>query len=246
MKDLIYKKVYKDEPGLMEQIYRLRYEVYATEFGYIDSKNYPDGLEYDKYDRQAQHFAAIDSEGDVVGAVRLILPGVLDLPLEEQCSSSYNPKQICPHVRFAEMSRLIIGKKLRSRGQFTRSCHEKYKAVTDESASVTYRCLAKCVTIGLCSCVFEESQRLNITHWYALMEKKLFLLLALYGFKFNCIGPEINYYGAVFPYVVSLSEIERSIHNFISRYGCPILEPHIYAKPQRAGWFSFRQSLSRA
>ena len=82
MKDLVYKKVYKDEPLLLEQIYRLRYAVYAKEFAYIDSKNYPDGMEYDKYDRQAQHFAAIDPDGDVVGAVRLILPGDLDLPLE--------------------------------------------------------------------------------------------------------------------------------------------------------------------
>ncbi|MFA5260952.1 MAG: PEP-CTERM/exosortase system-associated acyltransferase [Candidatus Omnitrophota bacterium] len=246
MKDLIYKKVYKDEPRLMDQIYRLRYEVYVTEFGYIDSKNYPDGLECDKYDQQAQHFAAIDPDGEVVGAVRLILPGELELPLEEQCSSAYNPKQIYTHVRFAEMSRLIISKKLRNRGHFIRSCQEKRKAMEESNPDVVCRCLAKCITIGLCSCVFEESQRLNITHWYALMEKKLFLLLALYGFKFNCIGPGINYYGSVFPYVVSLSEIERSIHHFISRYGCPILEPHIFAKPQRAGWFSFRQSLSRA
>ncbi|HQO57917.1 MAG TPA: PEP-CTERM/exosortase system-associated acyltransferase [Candidatus Omnitrophota bacterium] len=246
MKDLTYKKVYKDEPQLMEQIYRLRYEVYVTEFGYIKAEHYLDGLEYDKYDRQAQHFAAVDPDGEVVGAVRLILPGDLDLPLEEQCASIYNPKQIYSHVRFGEMSRLIVSKKLRNRRGFTRSCQEKHKALGDHSEDVLYRCFAKCTIIGLCSCVFEESQRLNITHWYALMEKKLYLLLALYGFKFNCIGPEIDYYGSVFPYVVSLSDIERSIHNFISRYGCPILEPHIFARPQRTGWLSFRQSLSRA
>ncbi|HOY08965.1 MAG TPA: PEP-CTERM/exosortase system-associated acyltransferase [Candidatus Omnitrophota bacterium] len=246
MKDLIYKKVYKDEPRLMDQIYRLRYEVYVSEFGYVDSKHYPDGLEYDRYDQQAQHFAAIDPDGDVVGAVRLILPGELALPLEEQCPSAYNPKQVCAHVRFAEMSRLIISKKLRNRGPFIRPCQENRKACEGNNSDVVCRCFAKCIIIGLCSYVFEESQRLNITHWYALMEKKLYLLLALYGFKFNSIGPEINYYGSVFPYVVSLLEIERSIHNFISRYGCPILEPHVFAKPQRAGWFSFRQSLSRA
>ncbi len=217
----------------MEQIFRLRYDVYVEECRYIDSDDYPDGLEHDKYDSQAQHFAAIDSEGDVVGAIRLILPGRHPLPLEQKSSLFLNPRKICPQLRFAEISRLIVSEKFRKKKDFLRLCEDSKNCPSKYSDALS-RCIAKCITIGLCSSVFAESKRLDITHWYALMERKLYVLFAKYGFKFTCIGPEVSYFGPVFPYVVSISDIERSIQNFIFQHNCPILESHFVPVFQRA------------
>ena len=57
------------------QIAALRYEVYCLECGFLSPEAYPGKLEVDDYDGRSLHVAAFDPEGQLVGAVRLVLAG---------------------------------------------------------------------------------------------------------------------------------------------------------------------------
>lgn len=227
MRELIYRKVEPRETDLMRQIYALRYEVYALESKFINPDDYPDNLEFDHYDKQAQHFVALTPEGEVMGTVRLILPSRLPLPIEKHCPYIRDHQGMFNPYRYGEISRLVISKKLRLKKNFSRLCQNQY-TFEDEIPEQLFQCMAKCVTIGLCGHVYEHSISRGISHWYALMEKPLWLLLGFYGFRFQCIGPELDYFGPVYPYIVTLIEVEQAIMKFVDRHSCPILESRLY------------------
>src|SRR3990167_9126064 len=96
MEKLIFKKVTLQEEALMEQIFRLRLHVYGRECGFINEEDYPNGLETDEYDPHALHFAAINSQGEVIGSLRMIIPDTLKLPVEKHCSHSTLNKRLKP------------------------------------------------------------------------------------------------------------------------------------------------------
>lgn len=225
MKNLIYKIVDPTDSPLMEKIHRLRYEVYVQERGFIKHEDSPMGLERDEYDNQAIHFAALDGQGEVVGTVRLILPGKEILPLRKHCHAGARGHDRGQQGLYAEISRLIVNNRLREGRNIRKHCviHEQHWD-QEEHRSDSYRCVARCATIGLCGLVYEESMRRGITHWYALMERSLWWLLRLHGFTFRCIGQEIDFFGPVHPYLADLNTIERAILNFLLRYDCPLLE----------------------
>ena len=229
MKNLVYQKVSQHQHDLMEQIYRLRYEVYGRENNFIDCAQYPDGIEIDCFDHQSQHFAAIDgTSGEILGTIRLILPGEHTLPVRQHCPYLREQMERIPGGRFAEMSRLVVSSKLRKRTDLTRACQDRYPEETDTFLNdLEIHCVAKCVTIGLCGYAFEESRRQGITHWFALMERSLWGLLRKYGFRFHRIGGEVNVFGPVYPYIVSVFDIEQAVARFLFRHGCPLLEPRL-------------------
>ena len=81
---------------------QLRGEVYADrKYISLDDLN-EDGAEYDDYDAQSEHFIAVDSEGEVIGTVRVINRGDtgLVLPAESEFETTL-PEQA------QEISRLI-------------------------------------------------------------------------------------------------------------------------------------------
>lgn len=222
MRNLIYKKVDPADSVLMEKIHRLRYDVYVRECGFIQSECCPGRLEIDEYDDQAIHFAAIKPNEEVLGTVRLILPGQKILPLGMHCPHLIPDD--AQHRPAAEISRLIIAKRLRDGKNVTKQCgfranNRRRLPIEDESS----QCIARCITIGLCALLFEESTQRGISRWYALMERPLWMLLRLYGFPFRCLGQAVDVFGPVHPYMADLSTIEQSIFNFSLRYNCPLL-----------------------
>lgn len=97
-----YRIVNTDEEKKL--IYELRYDVYCKEKKWLDSSNYPECLENDKYDKNSIHFGAFDVNNTLVGSVRLILPtNELPLPIEGTFEIDLAPNQ----KRF-EISRLVI------------------------------------------------------------------------------------------------------------------------------------------
>jgi N-acyl-L-homoserine lactone synthetase len=57
-----------------EELFRLRYRVYCEEKEWFDKADYEKKLETDIYDQQSALFSAGNSDGDLVGCIRLILP----------------------------------------------------------------------------------------------------------------------------------------------------------------------------
>ena len=78
--------------------------------------------------------------------------------------------------------------------------------------------------------LYLESKRLGVTHWLAAMEEPLVRLLRRFGFVFNPVGPEVDYYGHVRPYIANISEIEKQVcreHPFLFKFFIDNLEPHL-------------------
>ena len=214
MEPFTFKKINFDDNVLMEKIYRLRFQVYCLECGFIKAQDYPDGIEMDEYDPQSVHFAAFDQNGEVVGTMRLILPGPCPLPIQCHCPGLDIPGDLTSSNNggCAEISRLVISKQLRRRrddGMYYEPQVDDRKVV-DSIKNEFFR-RAKPMAFGLYREMYHESKCRGISRWYALMEKSLWLLLRIHGFHFDCIGEQVDVYGPVNPYVGFLPVIETDL-----------------------------------
>lgn len=214
MKTIKFKKVSADDKGLLEQIYRLRLQVYGRECGFIDEKDYPLGLETDEYDKQSIHFAAINSFGEVIGSMRLILADKHIFPFQKHCRyvqlpSGHVPKDI------GEISRFVISKELRKRKIFSFRCWPGHTFQKRQGHSPRgFLNHARLVAMGLCGEVVKESRERGITHVYALMEKGLYTLIRYYGFNPQCLGEDVDVYGPVRPYVIPVEDSRHSVNHY--------------------------------
>ncbi len=191
----------------MEQIYRLRFEVYCRECGFIKEKDYPEGKEKDQYDAQSRHFVAINFYGEVIGTLRMIFPGPLELPIQKYCPDVHFENGIL----YTEISRFIISRRLRRRANDRLYYEPQVEDKKMSSGNNDFLRRALPMAFGLYKKMYQESKRCGITHWYTLMEKELWLLLRIHGFKFASIGQEVDVYGPVRPYLGNVLEIEQEV-----------------------------------
>jgi len=214
-----FKKVDRQDVELMEKVYRIRYQVYCLESGFLNPSDYPDEMESDEYDPYSIHFIAIHGQNPI-GTVRLIKKSDLSFPLEDHCNIKATN---CAIVRskLVEISRLAISKTFRKRTEDGLYGIESYLTVaeggilplspTPEEAAKHSRRRRPEIVLGLYRQMFQESKRLGINFWYAAMEKKLERLLKKFQFAFDQIGEPVDYYGPVIPYLGKLDKIERSV-----------------------------------
>jgi N-acyl amino acid synthase of PEP-CTERM/exosortase system len=201
LKDLSFKKVDPSDLQLMEQIYRLRFEVYARQCKFIQEVDYPHELESDEYDPHSVHFAAIDQSGTVLATARMILPQEKSSPLLKSFPHLTKKSKLGKHS-LVEISRFMVSKKL------YQSFNEQKKPSKDyNSLKLSTKAT---ITKGLFQVMYHEIKSRGITHWCALMEKGLLMLLRLYGFKLRCVGEDVDVFGAVRPYVGNVSDFEKS------------------------------------
>jgi N-acyl amino acid synthase of PEP-CTERM/exosortase system len=199
-----------DGTKYLQDSYALRYEVYCKERNFLLAEDYPSKLEMDHFDAHAIHIGAINSEGELVGTLRLVLPSKLGMPLSEHCEF-YNDvthftRQF--YLSSAEISRLAVP---RVRGKCTTGLESPAiaGAASTIAASNTVALREKLlITFGLYQLMYRMSKLRGITHWFACMEKSLFRLLNLQGVQFKAIGPEVDYYGAVSPYLANIAHLE--------------------------------------
>ncbi len=95
--------------------FRLRYEVYAEEFGFEKKEDHPGGLETDEYDDVSVHFACLNDAGSVVGTIRLVLDSAdKGFPIEHAVKTTFVGKKP-DRNKIAEISRLTVSRDLRRR-----------------------------------------------------------------------------------------------------------------------------------
>ena len=91
-------------------------KIYCHETKFLDSDEYPEGIEKDKYDDHSFHFAALDSDNNVVGTLRLILDSEHGFPLEEHSVPDMTGRKfIFQEGKLAEISRLTVSRSWRRR-----------------------------------------------------------------------------------------------------------------------------------
>jgi N-acyl-L-homoserine lactone synthetase len=179
-----------DDSALMEQSYRLRFQVYCLERKFLSALNYPDGLERDEFDRFSLHAGVISQEHQLVGTLRLVKVCMEDLPLFSHCTISDECARTLRHdgVQLAEVSRLCMSRECR-----------------DDQAGNSR------VGLNLFRATYQTAKRNGLTHWLAAMEPSLHRLLAAVGVPFRIAGPETDYFGPVAPYMCDLQEFDAAI-----------------------------------
>lgn len=168
-------------PQELELAFRLRYEVYCGEKGYLSAEDHPDGLETDEYDAGSVHIGCF-VRGELVGYGRVITPSVRPFPIERHFSineASGHKFQQC------EISRLIVrdsyrGSKLR-------------------------------VLLALVRAIVFEAECRHLFCAFAVVEKPLLDFARRTGVLFEQIGPVRYFMGAdVIPCMVLAENIQHA------------------------------------
>lgn len=103
-----------DDDDVKKDTFRMRYEVYAEEFGFERKEDHPGGLETDAYEEESIHFACLNEDDSVVGTIRLVLSSDKGFPIEHATKITFigdKPQK----NKIAEISRLTVTKDLRRR-----------------------------------------------------------------------------------------------------------------------------------
>jgi len=200
-----------DHPAYLKATYRLRHSVYCREKKFLPENDYPDRLEIDAYDSHSVHFAAIDDEDLVKGTVRLVFPVAgLSLPLYDHCTLDV---PVSPTTW--EVSRLAISKRYRRPAAPPRVDDAFGLTVMtmglEEEERTQVNRLRRTVVTGLFMLMWQEARRLGAENILVAMEPTLARLLARNNIDFERVGPEVDYYGPVYPYLMNIGNFERNL-----------------------------------
>jgi N-acyl-L-homoserine lactone synthetase len=169
---------------------QLRYDVYCLELTFLDPARFPDGRETDEYDAASVHLSVTDDEGELAGALRLVLDSPLGFPLEAHARTLSPSFFGLPRGRTAEISRLVVARQHRNVRRF-------------EGYPLTL--------LRLFREVHRKSRELGLSYWLAAMEPSLRRLLASFGAGFVEIGGPMDYFGEVLPYSAAVRDVEEAV-----------------------------------
>lgn len=217
------KFVEVDSEFLKKEIYKLRYDVYVSEFGFEKKEDHPTGLEEDIYDHHSVELAAIEKIDEntekVIGTIRLILHSENGFPIENVAPIDFIGEKP-PIDKIAEISRLTISKEYRRRQKDGLYGVESYLKLSEGGTLPNGERLMQervriqpFLVLGMFKELYHVSKKLGITHWYMITEKKLWYALKRFELIFRQIGKPVHYHGLRIPYLGIVEEIERNLMN---------------------------------
>jgi N-acyl amino acid synthase of PEP-CTERM/exosortase system len=198
--------VIDDRPDLLEASYSLRYQVYCHERRFLRAADYPARVEMDAYDRQSVHLGVVNTLGELVATARLVQPSGTGLPLLHHCTFFPGETPLDdPARRVVEISRLSVSRK------YNRRAGDGFYGLQGPTGATGERRGGGEIVMAIYKAIYQVSKRRGFTHWVIAAERALRRLVARYGFPFNAIGPETDYYGQVSPYLMDLREFDEEI-----------------------------------
>lgn len=208
--DAIFQVIPARRPDLLDQVHKLRYEVYCVENPFEKVADHPDGREKDRFDLHAVHSALIHRPSEsVVGCVRLILPHNGEdarLPIQEIVSPEYRQVlDALPKGKTAEISRYAVSKSFRRR-----QGEDLYADIGFPYAErMNERRVMPHVTLGLLKGALQLCVEHGVTHLCAVMEPSLLRLVTRMGLNFHPVGPTVSYHGTRQPTFAVLEELDQ-------------------------------------
>jgi N-acyl amino acid synthase of PEP-CTERM/exosortase system len=214
-----------DTPALLEEAFRLRYEVYCREgcLPGFDPADYPDGLERDIYDYEHRSVHCLlrhRPTGSNAGTVRLVLadpvrPDAL-FPIEvaaaEHIDRDYRGKFRAARGTVAECSRFLLTKRFRSR----RGEHQWPDGLAEEGLDADRgsdeRRVRTHPVLGLIKGAMIMSWERQISYWYTAMEPRLDRRLCQFGLVLRPVSPPVDYHGSVRAHGGFLPEVFAKMH----------------------------------
>lgn len=217
---------------LLEETYRLRYQVYCQESGFLPEEPYKaDGLESDVFDEKSEHIIVEEKASAAApllcGTIRLVhYSNELGLPTRHFFPDLDTILPDVPRDEIGEISRLCISKNYRRRLSDGLYGIESYTGEAQHK-----RRKYPIVLILLFRKMYLVSQRVGIKYWLATIEERLAEVLAKYSIHLNpLMDGFIDYYGAVRPYFGQINEI-RDVMFKENPYFCEFFENDESGKP---------------
>jgi N-acyl amino acid synthase of PEP-CTERM/exosortase system len=216
-------KILDDDPLLLAQSYRLRYQVYCVERQYLSADDYPDQLEFDAFDRDSLHVGAVDDEGALIATARVIKANRDGLPLFRYCSLFPSERTLQDAAStVVEVSRVSISREYpRLRGVSVSSAAERRQRNAEPF-------------ITLLKAAYCAARRLGATHVIGATDAALHRRLVRLGFPYRVAGPTVDYYGPVAPHIMDLAELDLLVlgGQFPTLNGFPVdLGPRRWPRP---------------
>lgn len=205
-------------------IYKLRYRVYCDEFKFLPEQDYPDQLEYDKYDDSSylclithrksnlpagtvRVVPAVTANGDWQLPFELLGPDVLDQKFFQKFSGH--------RTLVAEISRLAVDGAFRRRsGEATTRFGEIDALDIEQVEKRTFNLIS--VAAFLASAAIGEIFKLN--YGFAMMEPFLPRLMERSGIHFEKVGKDIDYHGLRAPYYIKLDSLLGSMNRDLGQF----------------------------
>lgn len=203
-----FEVVPADQDHMLEQVFRIRHQVYCEELGFEPSRE--NQLEQDEFDKNAIHCLLRHKRSQTyVGCVRLVLsdshaPDV-GFPFEHVCGESV--RWSFDHAigkgrkQYGEISRLAITAAFRRPRNFVAPPEGAHPALDarDEEA----RQLFPSIAVGLYLAVAAMSLNKGLDGVFAMMEPRLARQLSRFGFKCQTAGDAVEHRGTRVPYFIS-------------------------------------------
>ena len=200
-----------DTPELLDQAYRLRYQVYCLEHAFENEAEHGDGRETDVDDDRSVHALLRHRRtGHYAGTVRVILPSPGEphrlMPIERILGSeSEGAAEWFPRSTTAEISRFLVSKEFRRRRGEERYADVGWDA--DAAGISGEQRLLPYITFGLIRGVLEICAEYGVTHICAVMEPALIRILCRFGLDFQKIGNLVDHHGMRQPCVARLQDL---------------------------------------
>ena len=212
-----------DTPDLVDQAFRLRYQVYCQE-GLLPGFNpldYPDGLERDVYDARSVHcLLRHRPTGTNAGTVRLVhadrvrpdAPFPIEVAAGEQIDRDYLSKFCAARGTIAECSRFILASRFRSR----RGEHQWPDGLAEEGLAADRgsdeRRVQSHPVLGLIKAAMIMSWEQQVHYLYTAMEPRLDRRLRQFGLELRPVSPLFEYHGPVRAHWGFLPEFLAHVH----------------------------------
>lgn len=171
-----------ENPDELDELHRLRYQVYIEEYKYIDKNLSENGREKDIWDPFSVHFVIRDLEKEIAATVRLILDSPNGFPIEKHFNIDINVNSY-QKKKLAEISRLIVAKEFRR--------HH--------------------LMLVLIKGMYLYVKKHNIQNIFSVMDERLLPVLIKIGVPFKKIGKASLYQGYTFPCLLNIQELEDEL-----------------------------------
>lgn len=205
------------EDQLLDEVYKLRYNVYCNEFGFEEKR--ASKRESDEFDEYSS-FCIIrhKSSEDYVACIRLVKPESDDhlLPMEKYFPKvvedndfrprNFSRKEVC------EVSRVAIRSDYR-KFSITDCSSESGSVWAFDGLSETELNCMRYISMGLYVSATALAIAQERYHGFLMMQKNLSRKLRLLGLHHHQIGLGVDYHGLRFPYYMDAMRIEDDLLN---------------------------------
>ena len=206
-----------DTAELLQEVYRLRYDVYCNEYNYEAAEHFPDGMESDEYDPYAMHvLVKHKASGLIAGCTRVVLPNSaqhnMQLPLEKFCGKSLDRDYLntlnLPRHTICEASRLCVNRNFRRRsGESITRLGDIDSLDLSLKEGRTFPLIS--VSISLATTALTDLT--NHHNMFAMMEPYLPRLLRRIGYNFIQVGEEVDYHGKRAAYLIDKNSVLQNL-----------------------------------